>query len=248
MGRAPESQPASSRVAMDRAPEPQPASSRVAMDRAPESQPASSRVAMDRVLEPLQQKIDSPVDDPGDVCRFVFSQGEQTMQDVLEEMKERTLCVQGGGEIPCHFTTLTTAIYRWSDLAKCLENYETATVTRRGGRSDPLEPSEKQLSPERRRVLRFPGVVAWFTAYKMELFYKYVLRYEDGQGVFEWGSGGIMHLHSINFGSCMPRVDPAAAGMQQPDVTTAGIASRLAETHEEYLTDWSLAKAQKWTF
>lgn len=121
-------------------------------------------------------------------------------------------------------------------------------MTRRGGRSDPLEPSEKQLSPERRRVLRYPGVVAWFTAYKMELFYKHVLRYEDGQGVFEWGSGGIMHLHSINFGSCMPRVDPAAAGMQQPDVTTADIASRFAETHEEYLTDWSLAKAEKWTF
>ena len=170
------------------------------------------------------------------------------MQEVLEEMKERTLCVQGGGEIPCHFTTLTTAIYHWSDLAKCLENYETATVTRRGGRSDPLEPSEKQLSPERRRVLRFPGVVAWFTAYKMELFYKHVLRYEDGQGVFEWGSGGIMHLHSINFGSCMPRVDPTAAGMQQPDVRTADIASRFAEVHEEYLTDWSLAKAEKWTF
>ena len=248
MDRAPESQPASSRVAMDRAPESQPASSRVAMDRAPESQPASSRVAMDRAQEPLQQKIDSHVDDPGYVRRSIFATGEQTMQEVLEEMKERTLCVQGGGEIPCHFTTLTTAIYHWSDLAKCLENYETASVTRRGGRSDPLEPSEKQLSPERRRVLRYPGVVAWFTAYKMELFYKHVLRYEDGQGVFEWGSGGIMHLHSINFGSCMPRVDPAAAGMQQPDVKTADIASRFAETHEEYLTDWSLAKAEKWTF
>ena len=261
--RAPKSRPAGSRVAMDRASESQPASSRVAtdhvmapegqvacvaMDRAPESQPASSRVATDRALEPLQQKIDSQVVDAGYVYRSIFAQGEQTMQEVLEEMKERTLCVQGGGEIPCHFTTLTTAIYHWSDLAKCLENYETATVTRRGGRSDPLEPSEKQVSPERRRVLRFPGVVAWFTAYKMELFYKHVLRYEDGQGVFEWGSGGIMHLHSINFGSCMPRVDPAAAGMQQPDVKTADIASRFAEIHEEYLTDWSLAKAEKWTF
>ena len=248
MGRAQASRSAGSRVATDRVPGPMISSSRVAMDRAPESQASSSRVATDRALEPLQQKIDSHVVDAGYVYRSIFSQGEQTMHEVLEEMKERTLCVQGGGEIPCHFTTLTTAIYHWSDLAKCLENYETATVTRRGGRSDPLEPSEKQLSPERRRVLRYPGVVAWFTAYKMELFYKHVLRYEDGQGVFEWGSGGIMHLHSINFGSCMPRVDPAAAGMQQPDVTTADIASRFAETHEEYLTDWSLAKAEKWTF
>ena len=57
-----------------------------------------------------------------------------------------------------------------------------------------------------------------------------------------------MHLHSINFGSCMPRVDPTAAGMQQPDVRTADIASRFAEIPEEYLTDWSLAKAEKWTF
>ena len=248
MDRAQASRSAGSRVATDRVPGPMISSSRVAMDRAPESQASSSRVATDRALEPLQQKIDSHVVDAGYVYRSIFSQGEQTMHEVLEEMKERTLCVQGGGEIPCHFTTLTTAIYHWSDLAKCLENYETATVTRRGGRSDPLEPSEKQLSPERRRVLRYPGVVAWFTAYKMELFYKHVLRYEDGQGVFEWGSGGIMHLHSINFGSCMPRVDPAAAGMQQPDVTTADIASRFAETHEEYLTDWSLAKAEKWTF
>ena len=117
--------------------------------------------------------------------------------------------------------TLTTATYQWDDLAKCLEMYENAVKCRRGGRSDPLEPSEKQLSEERRRVLRYPGVVAWFTAYKMELFYRHVLRYEDGEGVFEWGAGGILHLHSINIGSCMPRVDPTAAGMQRPDATTA---------------------------
>ena len=248
MDRAPESQPAGSRVATDRAPESQPASSRVAMDRAPESQAASSRGATNRALEPLQEKIDSHVVDAGYVYRSIFSQGEQIIQEVLEEIKECTLCVQGGGEIPCHFTTLTTAIYHWSNLAKCLENYETASVTRRGGRSDALNPSKKQLSPERRRVLRFPGVVTWFTAYKMELFYKHVLRYEDGQGVFKWGSGGIMHLHSINFGSCMPRVDPTAASMQQPNVRTADIASRFAEIHEEYLINWSLAKAEKWTF
>ena len=120
--------------------------------------------------------------------------------------------------------------------------------SRRGGRSDPLEPSERKLSEERRRVLRYPGVVAWFTGYKMELFYRHVLRYEDGQGVFEWGAGGITHLHSINVGSCMPRVDPTAAGMQRPDATTAAIAARFAEIHEEFLTDWSLGKTEKWTF
>ena len=173
---------------------------------------------------------------------------KRSIQDLVTELQQRSLCVQGGGEIPCHFSTLTTAIYHWDDLAKCLEKYEKAVKSRRGGRSDPLEPSEKKLSEERRRVLRYPGVVAWFTGYKMELFYRHVLRYEDGQGVFEWGAGGIMHLHSINVGSCMPRVDPTAAGMQRPDATTAAIAARFAEIHEEYLTDWSLGKNEKWTF
>ena len=87
-----------------------------------------------------------------------------------------------GGEIPCHFTTLTTAIYHWQDLAACLETYENAVLVRRHGRRDPLEPAERNLDPHRRRVLRYPGVVAWFTGYKMELFYKYVLQYEDGTG------------------------------------------------------------------
>ena len=251
------------RVAVDRAMpeirpennEAEPTTARVAVDRAmpevgaenQETEPMVMRVAVDRITKPLQQQIESVLEQ-GYVYKSFCSEGKQTMQEVLEEMEQRTLCVQGGGEIPCHFSTLTTAIYHWSDLAQCLEKYEAATMKRRGGRMDPLEPSERQLSAERRRVLRYPGVVAWFTAYKMELFYKHVLRYEDGQGVFEWGSGGIMHLHSINFGSCMPRVDPAAAGMQQPDVRTADVAARFAEMHEEYLTDWSLAKAEKWTF
>ena len=258
-----EAEPMMARVAVDRAVpeiraennEAERIMARVAVDRAmPEvgaenqdTEPMVMRVAVDRITKPLQQEIESVLEQ-GYVYKSFCSEGRQTMQEVLEEMQQRTLCVQGGGEIPCHFSTLTTAIYHWSDLAECLEKYEAATTQRRDGRMDPLEPSERQLSAERRRVLRYPGVVAWFTAYKMELFYKHVLRYEDGQGVFEWGSGGIMHLHSINFGSCMPRVDPAAAGMQQPDVRTADVAARFAEMHEEYLTDWSLAKAEKWTF
>ena len=50
-----------------------------------------------------------------------------------------------------------------------------------------------------------------------------------------------------NFGTCMPRVDPTAAGMQRPDAGTARTAAKFAQMHEEYLTDWSLGKAEKWT-
>ena len=130
-------------------------------------------------------------------------------------------CFQRVDSFPCHFTTLTTAIYHWRNLAQVLEKYEKAVTKRRQGRRDPLEPSERKLSAHRRRVLKYPGVVAWFTGYKMELFYKYVLKYEDGQGVFEWGAGGIMHLHSINFGSCMPRVDPAQEEWRLPTAVYA---------------------------
>ena len=82
----------------------------------------------------------------------------------------------------------------------------------------------------------------------MELFYRHVLRYEDGEGVFEWGAGGIMHLHSINFGSQMPRVDPEAIGLRVADRQHADLGAAFARVHEEYLTDWSLGKAEKWFF
>ena len=151
-----------------------------------------------------------------------------------------------GGEIPCHFTTLTTAIYHWQDLRACLRKYDAAVTQRRQGRADPVEPAMARLPESKRLVLKYPGVVAWYTAYKMELFYQHVLQYEDGQGIFEWGAGGIMHLHSINFGSKMPRVDPARFSAQDLDADGVKTAAQFALAHEEYLTDWSLGKAEKW--
>ena len=116
-----------------------------------------------------------------------------------------------GGEIPCHFTTLTTAIYHWQDLRACLRKYDAAVTQRRQGRADPVEPAMARLPESKRLALKYPGVVAWYTAYKMELFYQHVLQHEDGQGILKRGAGGIMHLHSINFGSKMPRVTQRAS-------------------------------------
>jgi hypothetical protein len=169
------------------------------------------------------------------------------VKGLVQKLQQAVERLQAGGEIPCHFSTLTTAIYHWQDLAKILEKYEVAVTQRRQGRSDPLEPAERKLSAERRRVLKYPGVVAWFTGYKMELFYKHVLKYEDGEGVFEWGAGGIMHLHSINFGAQMPRVDPAQDEWRLPCPQSIRTAQDFAQVHEEYVTDWSLSKAEKWS-
>ena len=56
--------------------------------------------------------------------------------------------------------TLTTAVYQWADLARVLADYERCTTAHRQGRSDPLEPGEEKLTPEKRRVLQYGGVVA----------------------------------------------------------------------------------------
>lgn len=176
-----------------------------------------------------------------------MEKAEASVSALLKKLQDAVTRIKSGGEIPCHFTTLTTAIYHWQDLAKILERYEAAVTERRHGRLDPLEPSERKLSAERRRVLKYPGVVAWYTGYKMELFYKHVLKYEDGEGVFEWGAGGIMHLHSINFGSQMPRVDPAQDEWRLPCEESVRMAEEFARVHEEYVTDWSLTKAEKWS-
>lgn len=98
------------------------------------------------------------------------------MSEIVSKLKQLLGRCQVGGEIPCHFTTLTTAIYHWQDLQAALEKYDAAVMRRRDGRSDPVEPAVARLSRGKRMVLKYPGVVAWYTACKLELFYRHVLQ------------------------------------------------------------------------
>ena len=246
---------ASARVFSDRVGD----TARVFSDRAVD---ASARVFSDRVGDAARVFPDRAVtastrvfsDRVGDAARVLSNRAvdaaaakDPELRALLEKLQNSLSCLQAGGEIPCHFTTLTTAIYHWQDLAQILQKYDAAVTRRRHGRSDPLEPAERKLSLDRRLVLKYPGVVAWYTGYKMELFYKHVLKYEDGEGVFEWGAGGIMHLHSINFGAQMPRVDPAREEWRLPSSESVRTAEEFARVHEEYVTDWSFGKAEKWS-
>ena len=45
----------------------------------------------------------------------------------------------------------------------------------------------------------------------------------------------------------MPRVDPAQAEWRLPCLQSIRTAEEFAAVHEEYLTDWSLGKAEKWS-
>jgi hypothetical protein len=184
------------------------------------------------------------------MCTDSEDAGQTVSQDTSTEALARKLhsCLnlwQQGGNTPCHFTTLTTAIYQWQDLAQILETYEKETLTRRGGRNDPLEPSEARLDPHMRRVLQYPGVVAWYTCYKLELFYMHVIQYADKFGIFEWGAGGIHHMHSANWGKHMPRYIPGK--FEIASVGDMEQAALFAKVHEEYITEWNINKAEKWT-
>ena len=58
---------------------------------------------------------------------------------------------------------------------------------------------EAALPDHKRRVLQYSGVVAWYCALKLELYASYVAAYDDPFAVYEWGSGGIVHLHALGF-------------------------------------------------
>ena len=103
--------------------------------------------------------------------------------------------LEQGGEVPAHFLTLTTAIYHWDDLRTILQEYDQCTTLLRDGRRDPLEPGEEILPEAKRLVQAYPGVVAWYCGLKLELYATCVLDYNDVFGVYEWGAGGIVHLH-----------------------------------------------------
>ena len=144
-----------------------------------------------------------------------------------------------------HFTTLTTAIYHWADLAAVLEEYERCTTAHRQGRRDPPEPGEAALPDGKRRVLQYSGVVAWYCALKLELYASYVLSYDDIFGVFEWGSGGIVHLHMLGWRSpgcgrydCHEGEVPAQQRRED--------AKAMAWQHGAEVSEWNLARKHQW--
>jgi hypothetical protein len=98
----------------------------------------------------------------------------EVLRNLIRQHGRIRRCVEQRGEVPVHFITLTTAIYHWQDLAQWLREYKESTTALRGGRQDPLEPGEDKVPEEKRLVLQYPGIVAWFCALKLELLVNYV--------------------------------------------------------------------------
>ncbi len=153
--------------------------------------------------------------------------------------------LQQGGCIPAHFTTLTTAIYHWADLHAVLEEYERRTTEKRHGRRDPPEPGEAALPDGKRRVLQYSGVVAWYCALKLELYASYVLCYDDVFGVYEWGSGGIVHMHLIGWRfPGLGRYDCHDGDV--PSKQRREDAKTMACQHGAEISEWYLARQDDW--
>ena len=129
--------------------------------------------------------------------------------------------VEQGGSTPVHFVTLTTAVYQWEDLHRVLCKYDRGTGGYRkvgeGAGSEarpfPDEPHEAKLGARMKLATQCAGVTAWFCALKLELMVHRVLHlgygYDDFYGVYEWGSGGIVHVHVLLWKRGLGRFDGA---------------------------------------
>ena len=114
----------------------------------------------------------------------------------------------------------------------------------REGRSDPLEPGEDKVPEDKRRVMQLSGVVAWFCALKLELYAQYVMASDDLFAVFEWGAGGIVHLHMLRWLAGRGRYDAQDGAV--PTERHRRHAQDLAAWHEAELCEWDLPCPEKW--
>ena len=94
-------------------------------------------------------------------------------------------------------------------------------------------------------MLQYSGVVAWYCALKLELYASYVLSYDDMFGVFEWGAGGIVHLHLPcwrfpGFG----RYDYQEG--EVPNKQRREDARAMAWQHGAELSEWNIARLEEW--
>eukprot|EP00435_Cladocopium_sp_Y103_P048649 s92_g14.t1 len=170
--------------------------------------------------------------------------------ELTQALVTRVERLAAGGEIPCLFTTLTTAICHWQDLAACLETYENAVLLRRHGRRDPLEPSERRT---------WTRIVAGCCDIRVWLHGLPATRWSCSTGMCcntkmdkESSSGARVASCTCIPLTSGPRCHTLIPQLQTrdgvPNEESMHVAQQFAAVHEEYLTNWSLGKAEKWSF
>ena len=174
------------------------------------------------------------------------SQGPDQCQgpdNLLNARVERT------GEVPCLFGTLTSQRYQWNQLIEMI-----ATVERE---KNPELPQVSQLSKGKRRELvnKYPLIVAWYAALRLELVLKTVVvpifNASAYAAVFEWSpTGGMLHLHYILWKRGSPRFDLRAEELIQraKKLQRAGVVaaaevqcdmSDVIDFFSKYINEWN---------
>ena len=136
------------------------------------------------------------------------------------------------GVIPCYWATLTTAPFRTSLIPYYINgNHET----------------DKDVRKRRHLAIQNPNIVAFFSALRLELILKYLmvdmLELEDYYCVFEWGSGGVLHLHCILWNFQSQYLDTWDLEEKEEKKTFSKRKLRLiADFFNTHVSEWNLGK------
>ena len=159
------------------------------------------------------------------------------------------------GQIPCLFGTLTSQRYQWNQLIEIIATVE------RGQNPDLPQVSNMSKGKRRELVNKYPLIVAWYAALRMELVLKSVVvpvfKANAYAAVFEWSpTGGMVHLHYILWKPSSPRFDLRSEDLvkQAKLLQRAGIVAAaevnckmddVIDFFSEYINEWNPNKDDK---
>ena len=165
------------------------------------------------------------------------------VEQMVEEHVKMKKCAMAGGDVPVHFVTLTCAIFRWQDLKKVLADYDMQSKAIMNI-DDPAFTVDGDETDHKTLVQQYGAIVAYFCAMKLELLVKHVLAADDYFGVYEWGAGGILHLHLLRWLNGRGRCDTMDGNV--PKAALHRMAGMLAVGHLSDLSEWDLLAPEKW--
>ncbi len=159
------------------------------------------------------------------------------------------------GRIPAYFITFTTAIYKWDGLSRLIRQYtkpEAPWPVPIGDGEGEDRSAEDKARRKMQEAIDNPAIVEWYCSLKLELMLHLARRVldavdEDGGGnkddywaSYEWGAGGIVHLHVLLWKSGSKRIEkvvrPDACGNVPMHEDDAILETEAANLLGEYYT------------
>ena len=136
------------------------------------------------------------------------------------------------GVIPCYWATLTTAPFRTSVIPYYVNGHHD---------------TDTDVQVRRHLAIQNPNIVSFFSALRLELVLKsllvYMLELDDYYCVFEWGSGGVLHLHCILWNFNSHYLDDWDLNKQQQNQCLSKRKLRLiVDFFNAHVSEWNMGK------